>query len=155
MHTQYVSVLFLKHYCQVTSQPSMYMHSDIISESCCEDPPICLYDFVGLFMAHVCWWSNKSLPPRRYCVTQPGQSHIATDSQSVSKSWCRTPSGAYDEIFVTFWLLWSCFRRTPFLTRGWACLLYILLAPGSAVFHGSESLGTRNHILLSLSWDFP
>jgi hypothetical protein len=29
------------------------------------------------------------------------QSHIATDDQSVSKSWCRTPSGAYDQIFIT------------------------------------------------------
>jgi hypothetical protein len=35
------------------------------------------------------------------------QSHIATDSQSVSQSvslsWCRTPSGAYDQKFV-YWV---------------------------------------------------
>jgi hypothetical protein len=29
------------------------------------------------------------------------QSHIATDGQSVSKSWCRAPSGAYNQIFIT------------------------------------------------------
>jgi hypothetical protein len=29
------------------------------------------------------------------------QSHIATDGQSVSKSSCRAPSGAYDQIFST------------------------------------------------------
>jgi hypothetical protein len=29
------------------------------------------------------------------------QSHIATDGQSASKSWCRAPSGAYDQIFIT------------------------------------------------------
>jgi hypothetical protein len=29
------------------------------------------------------------------------QSHIATDGQSVSKSWCRAPFGAYDQIFST------------------------------------------------------
>jgi hypothetical protein len=30
------------------------------------------------------------------------QSHITTDSQSASLSWCRTPSGAYDQKFVLF-----------------------------------------------------
>jgi hypothetical protein len=30
------------------------------------------------------------------------QSHIATDGQSVSKSWCRAPSGAHDQICITF-----------------------------------------------------
>jgi hypothetical protein len=29
------------------------------------------------------------------------QSHIATDCQSVSRSWCRAPSGAHDKIFTT------------------------------------------------------
>jgi hypothetical protein len=33
-------------------------------------------------------------------------------------------------------------------------LLYILLALASTVFLGSESLGTRDHILLSQIWDF-
>jgi hypothetical protein len=34
------------------------------------------------------------------CSSQ-SQSHIATDGQSVSKSWCRAPSGAHDQIYVT------------------------------------------------------
>jgi hypothetical protein len=29
------------------------------------------------------------------------QSHIATDGQSVSKCWCRAPSGAHGRIFIT------------------------------------------------------
>jgi hypothetical protein len=29
------------------------------------------------------------------------QSHIATDGQSVSKSWCQAPSGVHDQIFIT------------------------------------------------------
>jgi hypothetical protein len=41
------------------------------------------------------------------------QSHIATDGrsvgQSVSKFWCRAPTRAHDEIFITVWQLWSCF----------------------------------------------
>jgi hypothetical protein len=69
------------------------------------------------------------------------QSYIATDDQSISKSWCRAPR---------YWLCGA-----PSLTRGRVCLLYMLLALASAVFLGSESLGSRVHILLSQFWDFP
>jgi hypothetical protein len=44
-------------------------------------------------------------------IWTPRQSHIATDGQSVSKSWCRAPSGAHDQIFITVWLLRSSFLR--------------------------------------------
>jgi hypothetical protein len=47
------------------------------------------------------------------------------------------------------------FCGAPSLTRGRVCLLYMVLALASAVFLGSESLGTRDHILLSQIWDFP
>jgi hypothetical protein len=83
------------------------------------------------------------------------QSHIATDDQSVSKSWYRAPSGAHDKIFISVWRLRSCFRGAPSLTRGRVCLLYVPLALASAVFLGSESLGTCDRILLSQIWDFP
>jgi hypothetical protein len=39
----------------------------------------------------------------------------------------------------------------PSLTRGLVCLLYMLLALASTVFLGAESLGSRDHILLSVS----
>jgi hypothetical protein len=76
------------------------------------------------------------------------------DWRSVSKSWCRVPSRDHDHIFTTVWQLRSCFWRASSLTRGRVCLLYMLLALASAVFLGSESLGTRNHTLLSQIWDF-
>jgi hypothetical protein len=79
----------------------------------------------------------------------------STQVQSVSKSWCRAPSGAHDQIFITVWQLQSCFCGVPSLTWGQVCLLYMLLALASAVFLESESLGTRNHISLSPVWDFP
>jgi hypothetical protein len=69
------------------------------------------------------------------------QSHIATDGQSVSKSWCRVPSGAHGQIFIAVWQLRSCFCGAPSLTRGRVCLLYMLLALVSAVFPGSSPLG--------------
>jgi hypothetical protein len=61
-------------------------------------------------------------------------------------SWCRAPS---------VWQLRSWFCGAPSLTRGRVCVLCMLLALASAVFLGSESLGTRDHILLSQIWDFP
>jgi hypothetical protein len=42
-----------------------------------------------------------------------------------------------------------CFSGAPSLTREWVCLLYMLLALASVVVLVSESLGTRDHILLS------
>jgi hypothetical protein len=33
------------------------------------------------------------------------QIHIATDGQLANKSWCRAPSGAHDQIFITVWQL--------------------------------------------------
>jgi hypothetical protein len=47
------------------------------------------------------------------------------------------------------WQLRSCSCGAPSLTRGQVCLLYVLLALASAVFLGSESLGTWDHILQS------
>jgi hypothetical protein len=78
-----------------------------------------------------------------------------TASQSVSLG-VEPPSGAHDQIFFfTVWHLRSCFCGAPSLTRGRVCLLYMLLAFASAVFLGSESLGTRDYILLSPTRDFP
>jgi hypothetical protein len=42
------------------------------------------------------------------CQSQ-SERHIATNGQSVSKSWCRAPSGAHDQIFITIWQLRYCF----------------------------------------------
>jgi hypothetical protein len=82
------------------------------------------------------------------------QSNLATDGQSCSKSLCRAPSGAHDQIFVTLWQLPSCFSEAPSLTRGRVCLLCMLLALASIVFLWFESHWTRDHILLSQIWDF-
>jgi hypothetical protein len=86
---------------------------------------------------------------RRPQAESQNQSHIATDCQTVSKSWCRAPSGVHDQIFITVSRLRSCFCGAPSLTRGRVCLLYMLQALASAVLLGSESLGTPDHILLS------
>jgi hypothetical protein len=88
-------------------------------------------------------------PPRK----SKSKSHC--DWQSVSKPWCRGLSGAHDKIFIIIWQLRVCFCWAPSLTRGRVCLLHMLLLLASVVILGSESLGTRDHILLSQIWDFP
>jgi hypothetical protein len=65
------------------------------------------------------------------------------------------PSGTYDQIWITVWQLRVCWCGALSLTRGRVCRLYMLLVLASGVFLGSESLGTRDHILLSQFWDFP
>jgi hypothetical protein len=54
-------------------------------------------------------------------------------TQSISKSWCRAPYGAHDQIYITIWQLRSCFCGAPSLTRGRVCLFHMLLALASAV----------------------
>jgi hypothetical protein len=93
-------------------------------------------------------WRYSTPPPHESLTIKSqsqNQSHIATDGQSVSNSWCRAPSGAHYQMFITVWQLQSCFYGAPSLTRGRVSLLYMLLALSSAVFLGSESLGTRDH----------
>jgi hypothetical protein len=65
------------------------------------------------------------------------------------------PSGAYDQIFSTVRWLQVCWCGVLSLMRGRVCCLQLLLVFASAVTLGSESLGTRDHILLSQNWDFP
>jgi hypothetical protein len=65
------------------------------------------------------------------------------------------PSGAYDQIFIIVWQLRVCWFGAPSLTRGRVCRLQLLLVLARAVILGSESLVTRDHILLSQIWDFP
>jgi hypothetical protein len=63
-------------------------------------------------------------------------------------------SGAYNQIFNTVRQLQVCWCEAPSLTRGWVCHLQLLLALASGVTFGSESRGTRYHILLSHFRDF-
>jgi hypothetical protein len=100
-----------------------------------------------------------SLPPTTRRVTvkvfdpastllSQSQSHIATDSQSASKSWCRALSGTHDQIFsyltVTVLFLWGVLsdERTG---------LSFVYAAGSSQRSLHTLQITRAHRLVSLS----
>jgi hypothetical protein len=59
------------------------------------------------------------------------------------------PSGAYGQTFITVRQLRVCCCGALSLTRGRVSRLQLLLALASAVILGSESRGSRDHILLS------
>jgi hypothetical protein len=65
------------------------------------------------------------------------------------------PSGAYDQIFITVRQLRVCWCGAPTLMTGRVCRFQLLMVLASAVTFGSESRGTRDHILLSQIQDSP
>jgi hypothetical protein len=56
-------------------------------------------------------------------LSNQSQSHVTTDGQSVSMSWCHVRFGTCDQILFSVCKLLCCLCGAPSLTRGRACLL--------------------------------
>jgi hypothetical protein len=79
------------------------------------------------------------------------ESYVTTDGQSASLSWNKAPIWGLRPDLL---LLPDSYRALS-LTRGRVGRLQFLLVLASAVIFGSESRGTRDHILISQIRDFP
>jgi hypothetical protein len=76
-------------------------------------------------------------------------SYITTDGQSASLSWCQAPIWVTRPDFYYVRQLRVCRCGASSLTGRRVCRLQLLVYLTSAVILGSESRGSRGHILLS------
>jgi hypothetical protein len=128
----------------------------LVTIFCCirfETPPTWMAGSPYVYPPGTGW---PSYPPRHSALVESeSESYVTTDGQSASLPWNKAhiwglcPELYYCRTFAGL-LTWALF-----LTRGQVCCLQLLLALASADFLGSESLGSRDHILLSQFWDFP
>jgi hypothetical protein len=58
-----------------------------------------------------------------YTSQSQSQSHVTTDGQSVSMSWCQVHSETCGQILFSVWNLLCCLCGAPSLTRGRVCLM--------------------------------
>jgi hypothetical protein len=105
------------------------------------------------------WWSYSNLPPHGTYVCllytkSESESYVTTDGQSASLSWNEAPMWGLRQ-HIYYCQLRVCRCGAVCLTRGRVCRLQLLLTLASAVILGSESCGTRDHVLLSQIRDFP
>jgi hypothetical protein len=89
-----------------------------------------------------------TLHNRALTSTVKSQSHIATDGQSVSLSWCRPPAGAHNQMFLLVWKLLSCPCGAPYLTRGRVSHLSVIVSSINSCHY--VQIFTSLHLLSNL-----
>jgi hypothetical protein len=83
------------------------------------------------------------------------QTYVTTSGQSASLSWCRAPIWGLRPDFYCCQTVASVLMWDALSDERMVCRLQLLLVLATAVILGSESRGTRDHILLSQIRDFP
>jgi hypothetical protein len=93
--------------------------------------------------------------PSKWFPESESESSVTADRQSASLSWNKAPIRGLRPDFITVRHLRSCWYGALSLTRGLVWRIQLLLVLAGALNLESESLGTRDLILLSQIWDFP
>jgi hypothetical protein len=88
-------------------------------------------------------------------LTRVSHNELLTSDGVLPLYFTKHPSGAYDQICITFRQLRVCWCGALSLTRGRVCRLQLLLALATSDILMSESCGASDHILLSQIRDFP
>jgi hypothetical protein len=89
-------------------------------------PPGTWVPFCRLLQLDGLRWRYSNLPPHRVPVSPcQSQSHVTSDGQSVSMSWCQVHSGTCDQILFSVWNLLCCLCGAPSLMRRWVYLLSV------------------------------
>jgi hypothetical protein len=85
----------------------------------------CLSHTNCLLLLHIYYFLKKT-HSRLTCLSS--QSHVTTDGQSVSMSWCQVYPGTCDQILFSVWKLLSFQCGAPSVTRGRVFLLPVTVS---------------------------
>jgi hypothetical protein len=123
---------FLQSHCNLRSQMKFSLHSQI--------------HFLPIFSTT----ADCSIRLLCFCYScRQRQSYFTTGGLPlISSSWSRAPWESRPEFFSLNWTP-AVIHITSSCQRGWVYPLQLLLALASAFIFGSESCGTRDHILVS------
>jgi hypothetical protein len=116
------------------------------------------YCHCGRMVLFRCSWIS-SATPANFCLNPSkiqSQSYFTTDGlRPISSSWREALRDSGPTIFFNGTPCCHSPYVTSSLTRGWVCRLQPLLVLASGIILGTESGGTRDHILLSGLRDSP
>jgi hypothetical protein len=81
-------------------QPSWFFR-----KRCSHHWPLPGYNLLTMAIPHTITYSLTAVSRLFIIKSSQSLSHVTTDGQSGSTSWCRTPSGSHDQIFVYCWTI--------------------------------------------------
>jgi hypothetical protein len=119
------SVLLFLNMCSINLHNSLRTCSILVLVLSAAEPSLTLFRDGFVSLTHGFSAMTDCKPSQSQSQSQR---HIATDDQSVSKSWYRAPSwGPWPDFFFLIWKFLSCLIGAPSLTRGRVCHLSVIV----------------------------